>query len=349
VIRPAAGKTRVLICEDSRTYAAALRRLLEHDGSIEVVGVHGTAEAALAALPSERPDLITMDLDLPGMGGLEAVEHIMSVQPVPLLVISSHVGPGRAQTAAALAAGALEAIAKDDLDLAAVDGAAGAAFRRRVHVLAGARLIRHPRARLRRRVTLPRASRRREPAEVIGVVASTGGPQALVYLLGQLPADFSVPLLVVQHIAAGFTAGLATWLDGAVPIRVQLADEDTPLAPGVWIAPEDAHLIVGPDRTLALDRRTRSGLHRPSGDMLLASLAERAGPAGVAVVLTGMGTDGARGIAAVRAAGGLTIAQDEESSAIYGMPKAAAENGVELVLPLDEIAPTLAALGSRRR
>jgi two-component system, chemotaxis family, protein-glutamate methylesterase/glutaminase len=332
---------RVLVCEDSRTYAAALRRTLEHDGDIHVVAVFATAEQALAALPTLQPDLVTMDIELPGMNGLEAVEQIMGTRPTPTLVLSSYVGSETA--AAALAAGALEVLAKDDLDLANPSGAAAAAFRRRVELLARARVIRHPRSRLRApRVPAGAGDGRR--AGAIGIVASTGGPQALATVLRALPASFKVPVLVVQHIAAGFVEGLARWLDGAVPLSARLAEEGAKLEPGIWVAPEGAHLKLGRAGRFALDRVGDSGLHRPSGDVLLTSLADRIGAASVAVVLSGMGRDGAAGAQKVLQAGGLAIAQDEKSSAVFGMPKAAVELGVDVVLSPAEIAETLAAL-----
>ncbi|HVU76779.1 MAG TPA: chemotaxis-specific protein-glutamate methyltransferase CheB [Gaiellaceae bacterium] len=340
----AAGTTRVLVCEDSSTYAEALRRLLQQDKTIEVVAVCSTAEAAIAELPAVQPDLVTMDIELPGMSGLEAVEQIMSTTPVPILVISSFAGRGSVTAAAALAAGALEVVAKDDLDVLHPDAESGVAFRRRVQLLAGAHVIKHPRGRLPRATVPPVSTAESRRVKVIGIVASTGGPQALSTVLSNIPADFAVPVLVVQHIAAGFAAGLAVWLDDAVPLPVQLARAGESLSPGVWIAPDGAHLFVQPRGTLMLDRQTKAGLHRPSGDVLLRSLADFAGPAAVGVILSGMGSDGAEGVAAIRAAGGVTIAQDEESSAIYGMPRAAAEHGVELVLPITEIAPTLIGL-----
>jgi len=343
-VTPARAVVRVLICENSRTYAAALRRVLEEDGTIEVIGVHSDAESAIAALPVQLPDLLTMDIELPGMAGLEAVEQIMSVQPLPILVITGRTRGG-SMAAEALAAGALEVISKEELELREPAGVAATAFRRRAKILAGARVIHHPRARLKPPrtppVSLPGKSRE---VAAIGIVASTGGPQALEALLAVLPAGFELPLVVVQHIAPGFTDGLARWLDSSVPLHVQLAVAGDSLAPGVWIAPEGAHLVLDADGRFALDERTTAGLHRPSGDMLLRSLAAYAGARAAAVILSGMGKDGAAGLAAVRTAGGLTIAQDEESSAIYGMPKAAAEQGAELILPLGEIAPTLLAL-----
>jgi two-component system chemotaxis response regulator CheB len=339
---------RVLVCESSRTYAAALKRVLEADGTIEVIAVHPNAEAAIAALPVQQPDLLTMDIDLRGMNGLEAIEQIMSAQPLPILVIAGH-SRGGSLASEALAAGALEVITKEGLDLRDPGGVAATAFRRRAKILAGARVISHPRARLKRPGArrLPIARDSREIAGV-GIVASTGGPQALAQLLLMLPAGFEPPLLVVQHIASGFTGGLARWLDTSVPLHVRLAVVGEVLAPGVWIAPEGAHLVVDVHGRFALDEQTPPGLHRPSGDVLLRSLAAYGGARTAAVVLSGMGKDGAAGIAAVRAAGGVTIAQDEESSAIYGMPKAAAEHGAELILPLGEIAPALLTLANTK-
>jgi two-component system chemotaxis response regulator CheB len=340
-------RTRVLICEDSRTFAAALTKTLEHGGAIEVVAVCRTAEEAIAALPVLQPDLVTMDIELPGMSGLEAVEQIMSVRPTPILVLSSHVDPANANAAAALAAGALDAIAKGDLPLTSPEGSAAIAFRRRVTILGSAHVIRHPRARLSERAAT-RSSRSLPRGALIGICASTGGPQALVTVLLGIPASFPVPILVVQHISAGFTEGLVRWLDGAVPLPVGLAQDGATLRPGVTVAPDGAHLVVR-GRSVVLDRTSPAGLHRPSADVLLHSVAESAGNAGVAVVLTGMGRDGAEGLGAVRKAGGLTIAQDEASSAVYGMPKEAAKQGAELILPLEKIAGALAGLGSDRR
>jgi two-component system, chemotaxis family, protein-glutamate methylesterase/glutaminase len=332
---------RILICEDSKTYAAGLARLLERDPEINVVGVCETAEQAIARLPTLKPDLLTMDLELPGMSGGEAIEQIMGVLPVPILVLSGHV-ERRSQTALhALAAGALDALPKADLDLTDPDGAAAQALRQRVKLLSGVKVIRHPRARLSQRKAPASWSR---SASVIGICASTGGPQALAVLLSDLPATYPIPILIVQHISAGFADGFARWLDSEVPLRVQLAAADTKPEPGIWVAPEGAHLILRESGRIALDDTTVNGHHRPSGDMLLRSLATAAGRDAVAVVLTGMGRDGADGLADVHRAGGLTIAQDEATSAIFGMPRAAAESGAEIVLPLHDIAPHLRAL-----
>jgi two-component system chemotaxis response regulator CheB len=331
---------RVVVCDDSRTYSAALVRALEHGREIDVVGVYASAEAALAAVPELDPDLVTMDIELPGMSGLAAVEQIMGATPRPILVISSTVASRESvNVAAALAAGALDVVGKDDLDLTNPGGASAAALRSRVKMLSGARVIRHPRAKLDRHAARQWRSTRRTAA--IGICASTGGPQAVAAVLRALPHGYPVPVLLVQHIAAGFTAGFARWLDdeAAVPVAVAVGGE--PLSAGVWVAPEGAHLVVSTERRLELDRKTPT-LHKPSGDVLLRSLADVLGPDAAGVVLTGMGRDGAAGLRAIRDAGGLAIAQDEESSAIYGMPAAAAESA-ELILAPEAIGERLAA------
>ena len=206
------------------------------------------------------------------------------------------------------------------------DDAAAFAFRRRVKLLGAARVIRHPRARLNGAagIATPAAPR----GSVIGICASTGGPHALATLLSGIPAGFPVPILVVQHIAAGFSEGLARWLNATVPLPVRLAEDGANALPGVTLAPDGADLDPGTGRHshTRLARR-RAALHRPSGDALLRSIAQCAQSAGVAVVLTGMGRDGADGLGAVREAGGKTIAQDEATSAVYGMPCEAAKRG----------------------
>jgi two-component system, chemotaxis family, protein-glutamate methylesterase/glutaminase len=176
------------------------------------------------------------------------------------------------------------------------------------------------------------------------VCGSTGGPYILSRLLGDLPADYPVPILVVQHISAGFTEGLVHWLDQSVRLPVRMAANGRPAGPGAWIAPDGAHLKLAPTGRLLLDRRTVAGRHRPSGDVLFESIAGVAADKSVAVVLTGMGSDGARGAAAVRRAGGLVIAQDQESSAVFGMPQAAIDCGTDLVLSPGEIAACLTGL-----
>jgi two-component system chemotaxis response regulator CheB len=339
---PRANVRRVLICEDSKTYAACLTRLLERDPEIDVVAVCENAEQAIARLPVLKPDLVTMDLELPGMSGADAIEQIMSVLPVPILVLSGQVQHGSRTALAALAAGALDAMPKSDLDIGDLDGPVAQALRRRVKMMCGVKVIRHPRALLSDRRAAPPSWVR--TASVVGIAASTGGPPALASMLSDLPATFPIPILVVQHMSPGFLEGFARWLDTEVPIPVQMAVAGALPGQGVWVAPEGAHLVLTSAGRMTFDDVTIDGLHRPSGDMLLRSLAAHRGRGAVAVVLSGMGRDGAAGLGEVQRAGGLTIAQDEATSAVYGMPRAAAECGAELVLPLAEIAGRLRAL-----
>jgi two-component system, chemotaxis family, protein-glutamate methylesterase/glutaminase len=324
---------RVLICEDSQTYAAGLSRLLARDPEIEVVGICPTAEATLTCLAQleRKPHLVTMDMELPGMSGGDAIELIMSAHPVPILVLAGGVERGSAQALASLGAGALEVLRKDTLDFRDPGGTDARAFRRRVKLLSRVPVLHHPRGALARDRHTAGGTGTPRTGSVIGICASVGGPPALATVLAGLPASFTIPILVVQHITTGFTEGFARWLDDQVALPVRLAAPG-PIQPGIWVAPEGAHLALGVTGRLGLDVHSDADPHRPSGDVLLRSIAANARADGAAVVLTGMGRDGAAGLGEVRRAGGLTIAQDEASSAVFGMPKAAAEHGAEIVL-----------------
>jgi len=332
---------RVMICDGSPPDAGALRRVLEFDGDIAVIAICASAREAIANLARVSPDVVAIDMSLPKLNGIEVIEEIMSSRPLPVLALMSNV-PGQGDIAAAvLAAGALEAVGKNEVELADPASAGGAALRRRVRLLARARVIRHPRAGLRRKMSLPTRGRR---VSVIGFCASTGGPRILSTVLAALPASYPIPLLIVQHIGPRFTTGLVRWLEVSAGLPVRVAVGGAMALPGAWIAPEGADLKLTAAGRLELDQRPAGERHMPSGDALFSSIAESAGRAGLAVVLTGMGRDGARGAAAVRQAGGLAIAQDEESSAVYGMPKAAAQSGVDLVLTPAEIIRYLGGL-----
>lgn len=340
---------RVLICEDSLTYAAALARALRRDPGIEVVAVCGSAETAIARLKLEpRPDLVTMDLELPGISGSEAIEQIMDLAPTPIIALAGGVGYGSRTARAVLAAGALAAVPKDDLDLLDSDSEGSKDLRHRVKVLAGVPVVRHERAGLGHSATTPAAPAPAailEPsASVIGVAASAGGPQALAAVFAGIPATFPIPILVVQHTIEGSGGSFTRWLDGQVPLSVRVAPNGGEAAPGIWIAPDAAHLSLDGARRMLVDPNTDAGFYRPSADVLLRSLAACAGRGAVAVVLTGMGRDGAEGLAAVRRAGGLTIAQDEATSDLCGMPRAAAERGAQLIMAPDDIGRVLRAL-----
>jgi two-component system, chemotaxis family, protein-glutamate methylesterase/glutaminase len=344
-VSDASRARRVLVCEDSRAYAAALSRFLEEDDRIEVVGVAPSGEQTIADVERLQPDLLTLDMQLPGMDGLEVVKRLMGESPLPIVILSGTVAKGSERAAEALAAGALEVLPKDRLRLDHLDDMWAQAMRSRLRRLSSVRVGRPARG-------MPRAPRRKRPQSVssrevqaVGIGASTGGPPVLDAILGGLPADFPIPLLVVQHMAPGFIEGFARWLDKKSPLEMRLASEGDRLTPGVWFAPDGAHLTLDQSNRFVLDSETEAP-HRPSIDVLLGSLARTFGAHAVGIVLTGMGKDGAEGAAAIRREGGLAIAQDEASSVVYGMPRAVVEDGADLVLPPLEIADALRDLHS---
>ena len=331
---------RVLICEDSKAYGAALSRFLQSDRRIEVVGVATSGEQAIADVERLRPDLLTLDMQLPGIDGLDVVRALMGANPLPIVILSAHVPKGSERAAEALAAGALDIVSKESLRLDRRDDVWAQAMRSRLRRLAGIRVCRQApvQATAPRRATAPA-----HVARVIGIGASTGGPPALEAVLAELRPDYSVPVVVVQHMAPGFIDGLARWLDHKLRVPVRVAREGDGAGPGVWFAPDDAHLVLSESMRFGLDRETQSA-HRPSVDSMLVSLAQSQGHEAVGVVLTGMGKDGAEGAAAIRRAGGLVIAQDQTSSVVYGMPRAVAEDGADLILPPAEIGDALDAM-----
>jgi two-component system chemotaxis response regulator CheB len=339
---------RVLIGSSSHAFGRGLAECLQRDGDITVVGIVDDTVAVVRAATSERPDLVILELDLPTEGGEETIRRILRECRTRVVLIVAHDERRSGRAADALAAGAVAVVPRSAISLDSPDGAIDDALRRRVRRLAAAKLTfdSTPAQSLPPGGVMPSPLHRlREPrrAEVVGICVSTGGPGALARVLGDLPADFRLPVLVVQHMGSGFIDGLASWLDSAVPLTVRVASAGEALEPGVRLAPDDAHLKLMA-RRLELDRITVCGAHRPSGDVLLSSIARAVGAAAVAVVMTGMGRDGAAGLAEVAAAGGRTIAQDEASSTIYGMPRVAAELGARAILPLDAIGPALVAM-----
>jgi two-component system, chemotaxis family, protein-glutamate methylesterase/glutaminase len=347
-VTPGPSPRRVLICEDSLAYATALSRFLERDPEIEVVGIAPTGEQAIADVARLEPDLLTLDMQLPGMDGLAVVNSLMGSSPLPIVVLSAKVARGSEQAVEALAAGALEVLAKDMLRLDRPDDVWAQAMRSRLRRLSSMRVARPALARRQQAPSRPSAGLASRSVLAIGIGASTGGPPVLEALLAGLPADLSVPVLVVQHMAPGFIEGFARWLGQKLATEVGIAKAGERATPGIWFAPDGAHLLLTGAMRFALEDQPE-GPHRPSVDTLLGSLAQSGGSEAVGVVLTGMGKDGAIGAAAIQRAGGIVIAQDEASSVVYGMPRAVAEAGADLVAPPAEIAATLAALRPARK
>lgn len=363
---PAAVPVPVVVVDDSPVQRRFVRAALEAEHDFTVVGEARNGREAVALVARLRPAAVLMDLDLPLMGGIEAIEHIMAGSPTPILVCSAFVdGPGSANALASLAAGAVDVLAKPGPDDTGSLAEHAEVLRRRMRVTARARVITHPRGRLRSRgldpgVVVPVADRprpveaydveAREGVKLLVIGASTGGPQALLTVLSGLPADLPQAVLVVQHMAEGFVPGLAAWLDELVPLPVGVGQSGRRLEPGtVTIAPSGGNLLVQDARLRVLCTPPEPGqFHVPGIDATLLSVAAALGPDAVGVVLTGMGRDGAIGLKAMRERGAATIGQDEATSAVYGMPAAAhAAGAVEQQLPVGSIAGALRALLGR--
>jgi two-component system chemotaxis response regulator CheB len=347
-------KTRVLVVEDSATVRQRLVDILGSDPDIELVGEAEDGKRAIELCQQYRPDAITMDMMLPLMSGLAATEYIMAHCPTPILVVSASTNRGELfKIYEALAAGAVDVLEKPTGT--EVEGAWEQRFLSTVKLVARIRVITHPRARLaglRKPApeVVPASIGARRPTQkhdLVAIGASTGGPAAIVEILRGLPAEFQLPILLVLHINEPFGTAFADWLDGQTSRRVACPKDGAPLASAVgrvMVAPGGRHLVVRDGRlhlTTDLERHSC----RPSVDVLFESVAREHGASAAACLLTGMGKDGALGLLKIRQAGGTTIAQDETSSVIYGMPREAAMLGAAMhVLRLGEIAPRLASL-----
>lgn len=346
-------RVRTLVVEDSQTVRRRLCEVLAADPAIEVVGEAEDGRAAIERCAALRPDVITLDMMLPVMTGLAATEYIMAHFPTPILIVSSSINRGELfRTYDALAAGALDVLEKPRGDER--DGAWERRFVATVKLVARIKVIRHPRARLetlRDRHTAPATStvERAAARRLVALGASTGGPAALLEILRALPAPFPLPVLLVLHIGEPFGSAFADWLDSQTQHRVSCARDGEPLAnvrERVVMAPPDRHLCLAGGR-LRLNQEPERHSCRPSVDVLFESVARECGSSAAACLLTGMGRDGARGLQAVRAAGGLTIAQDEATSVVYGMPREAVLlDPRHRVLPLGEIGAALASFAA---
>jgi len=348
---------RVLVVEDSLTVLRRLVEVLHADPGIEVVGEASDGKTAIQVASELKPDIITLDMMLPIMTGVAVTEYIMAHFPTPILIVSSSTNRGELfRTYDALAAGAVDVLDKPKGD--EPDGQWEAKFLAAVKLVSRIKVITHPRMRM---GALGRSPDPLAPApvavtgraasgttEVVAIGASTGGPAAVIDVLRAIPADFPLPILLVLHIGEPFGLGFADWLDGQTAHRVKYARHGEMLGTKgrVIMAPVDKHMVVE-GGVIHLNREAERFSCRPSVDVLFESVAREFGNCSAAALLTGMGRDGASGLLDIRRAGGFTIAQDEASSVVYGMPREAAMIGAaEKILPLSEVGPTLASLAS---
>lgn len=337
-------RTEVLVVDDSPFIRRAVERMLEPLAGVVVVGTATNGSEAIDMAQRLRPDVIILDIVMPEVDGLEAIRQIMETAPTPILVLSSQAQPGAETTLRALELGAVDFISKsaagtrmDIYDLAP-------ALREKVAAVADSRVKAAVRVPAEVAPPRPRETTRPSAYELLALGASTGGPRALASILFGLPQDFPAGVVVAQHMPPGFTRTLAERLDRRAAVSVREAEDGDRIEPGLaLIGIGGRQLTVDRDRDGLLVRIPSQSdrlLHRPSVDNLFHSVAVSSGSRAVAAVLTGMGQDGAEGLAAIRAAGGRTFAESEESAIIFGMPRAAAPHA-ERILPLDHLAPAL--------
>lgn len=344
--QPGQKKTRVLIVEDSAVVRELLRHIIGRDGRLEVAAAVESAEEALRILDRVCPDVVSLDIRLPGMNGFEATRRIMAHKPTPIVVVSAGVESEDLKiTMNALRAGALAVVEKPvgvtqhDYESMAEHLCAQLAIMSQVRVVRQRNHLGMPVRRTRHGLGPPGQYR------LLGIVASTGGPNALVELLGALGRDFPLSILLVQHITPAFLPGFASWVASICPFSVEIVAGQKTLLPGtVYLAEVDRHLRADRQRVWA-DGGDPVCNQRPSGTVLFRSMAHNLGRECLGVLLTGMGEDGAAGLLELRKAGGHTIAEDESTAVVYGMPAAAVKLGAACEsLPLRAIAPRILEL-----
>ncbi len=338
---------RVVVAEDSLTVRELLVEILESDPAFQVIGQATTGAEAVDLATRLRPNLIAMDIHMPVMDGLEATQEIMVRAPTPIVLVSASVSrQDAALSFDALRAGALMILAKPHDPASPQFDGCREHFLAMLKAMAQVKVVRRwPSRRPRPPVAAERGAAA-VPIRLVALAASTGGPAALQQLLVALPADFPVPIVVVQHIATGFVAPLAEWLNTGCNLRVKVVEHgERLLGRTVYLAPDNRHLGVSSELQAQLSDSPLIGGHRPSGTYLFESVARACGWSAAAVILTGMGADGVAGLDALKAAGGYVIAQDEATSVVYGMPGEAVAAGLaDVVLPIEEIAPRLVEL-----
>ena len=339
---------RVLLVDDSPMALHILQRLLSMSPDIAVVGTAANGRLALELLPALRPDVICTDLHMPVMDGLAFTREVMDRYPCPILVVSVSVAPGSGNIFSLIEAGAVDVFPKPHDILTADQDKLARELISKIRILSGVRVFRRSNQTVQPVIPSVAASLCAQvPVRMVVIGASTGGPQALYDILTRLPADFSLPVVCVQHIGSSFVTELVSWLNDACKLPIRVAVQEEMPQPGVvYFAPGETHLELDGGRFVLTHAPAVDG-HRPSVSVTMKSVARCYGAAAAGVLLTGMGNDGAEGMVSIAAAGGITLAQDEQSCVVYGMPKEAVARGaVRLVLPLAQIAPMLARLAA---
>jgi two-component system chemotaxis response regulator CheB len=338
---------RVLVVDDSALMRKLIPKILERDDSIEVVGTAMDGNFGLKKIEDLAPQVITLDLEMPGLNGIDTLKEIMRRWQLPVIVVSSHSTAGASITLKALGLGAFDFVAKP-ADVSARMPEIASELIAKIKAAANSKVTRVHLIPEVARAPKTQKQAGNAPTRIVTIGVSTGGPNALQFLLSQLPAEFPGSIVIVQHMPDGFTEMFAKRLDESCAIRVKEAVSGDLLVAGrVLICPGNRHIKVKKlplGNVAVLSEEAPVNGHRPSVDVLFRSVAEEFGSQAIAVIMTGMGDDGATGLGTVRAAGGMTIAQSEDSCVVFGMPKAAIDRGYATrVVHLDDLANTLQA------
>jgi len=365
---------KILIAEDSLTVTTILQKIFATDEEFQVIGTARNGQEAVEKVRVLRPDIVTMDIRMPVMDGFEATKQIMTSCPTPILVISASVGKDDMNIAFnAIRAGALDIVEKPKGNLAMDYEYIGRDLIKKIKILSGVKVFHHVPSKRHQKAKdtetgkfqitgvsqpkeaskaksdtamLTRPLRPSQPIELIAIASSTGGPSALIKVLKNLPSNFPVPIVIVQHICEGFGQGFVDWLNKECSLTVKTADRGEILAPStIYVAPDEFHLLIDPGKVVRLSKSMPINGLRPCATIMMESVAKVCGASTVGMILTGMGRDGADGMKAIKEAGGVTIAQNQETCVVFGMPKEAIELGVvDKVLPIDKMAEELLKL-----
>ncbi len=330
---------RVLVVDDSRVLTKIVSRILERDPAIQVVGTAGDGREAIEKVESLKPDVVTLDIEMPVMDGIEALKHIMATSPLPVIMLSTLTRDHADITMDALAIGACDFVTKDFSNSLLVD--------KQHELINKVKDVSKNRARLLLKGFIPQerpvffSPRATLKREILSIGASTGGPPALQYILSHLPKEFPVPVVIAQHMPRLFTQSFAERLDKISKVTVKEAEDKEDLKAGVvLIAPGDSHLAIRRGRRQSTVELVKDDkyVYRPSVDLLMSTTAEAYGNSSFGLILTGMGNDGLAGMKDLKSKGGYVIAQNEETCVVYGMPKAVVNAHLaDAVLPIERI------------